>query len=338
MNMRYPQKLQKGDIIGICAPSAGVPAHLVNRLENAKRNLELLGYSCLETPSVRSNSKCVSADAKTRATEFMSLYENPEVRAIIPPWGGEFLIDMLPLIDFERMKTLQPKWVCGYSDITTLLVPLTLNCDMATIHGSNLMNMGYRYIHEADMRLFEAMAGDGISQQSAEFWGELNFSGDVSEPYQLQNESCWKSFSGDPSHAFSGRIIGGCLDVIAKIIGTPFVSIEPFLVKYQDDGFIWTLESCEMNAADIYRTFWQMRECGWFEYCNGMIIGRAAGYNDKEDFTLFDAFNQAFGDMNVPIIYDADIGHVPPQMQIINGAVGHVAYAAGKATILQEYK
>ncbi|NLO47873.1 MAG: hypothetical protein GX111_06085 [Clostridiales bacterium] len=32
----------------------------------------------------------------------MSLYENPDVTAILPPWGDEFLMDMLPLLDFEK--------------------------------------------------------------------------------------------------------------------------------------------------------------------------------------------------------------------------------------------
>jgi len=51
------------------------------------------------------------------------------------------------------------------------------------------------------------------------------------------------------------------------------------LERYKHEGFVWTLESCEMTAPDIYRTFWQMRESGWFEYCNGMLIGRPDGYN-----------------------------------------------------------
>lgn len=38
----------------------------------------------------------------------------------------------------------------------------------------------------------------------------------------------------------------------------------------------------------------------------------------------------------VPVIYDADIGHIPPQMQIINGAIGNVVYDNGNVTVTQE--
>ena len=131
-------------------------------------------------------------------------------------------------------------------------------------------------------------------------------------------------------------MIGGCMDTLCKMLGTSFAPVESFLDKYKQYGFIWTLESCEMEAPDIYRTFWQMRECGWFKHCNGIIIGRPDGYKDKRDFSLADALKQGLDDLNIPIIYDADIGHIPPQMQIINGAIGKLEFANGKAVVMQK--
>jgi muramoyltetrapeptide carboxypeptidase LdcA involved in peptidoglycan recycling len=102
--MKFPRLLQKGDTIGICAPSSGAPGDVLSkRLDNAVSNIKALGYNVVETASVRSDVKCVSADSATRAAEFMSLYENPDVAAILPPWGGEFLMDILPLLDFEKL-------------------------------------------------------------------------------------------------------------------------------------------------------------------------------------------------------------------------------------------
>ena len=125
------------------------------------------------------------------------------------------------------------------------------------------------------------------------------------------------------------------MDTLCKLLGTRFAPIDTFLKKYRQYGLIWALESCEMAAPDIYRTLWQMRECGWFEYCKGIIIGRPDGYKDKCDFTFIDALKQSLENLNVPVLYDADIGHVPPQMQIVNGAIGSVEFIRGKATIRQ---
>jgi len=148
----------------------------------------------------------------------------------------------------------------------------------------------------------------------------------------------WKALDGKNRHTFEGRMIGGCLDVLCKLFGTKFAPVPAFLEKYKDDGFIWTLESAEMNAADIYRTLWQMRECGWFRFCNGILFGRPDGYSDAHDFTLTDALNSGLGCLNVPVIYDADIGHIPPQIQIINGSLGKIDFNDGEATIRQEMK
>ncbi|NLU31445.1 MAG: LD-carboxypeptidase [Clostridiaceae bacterium] len=335
--MRYPKLLKRGDTIGVCAPSGGVGGEVcLKRLDNAIENVKALGYRLIETASVRNSSKCVSADSATRAEEFMSLYENPEVAAIIPPWGGEFLMDMLPLLDFEKLSSLPAKWVCGYSDISTLTFSLTLMCDIATIHGSNLMNMGYARIHAADLRVFDIMSKSVTEQESWDFWGGYTSWEDITQDiYKLDKPSVWRSLQGDERICFKGRMIGGCMDTLCKLLGTRYAPVEAFLDKYRNDGFIWTLESCEMSAADIYRSLWQMRECGWFRYCSGIIIGRPEGYSDTQDFTLSDALSQGLGSLNIPVIYDADIGHIPPQIQIVNGSMGIVEYNNGKAYIRQ---
>ena len=338
-SMKYPKLLKKGDTIGICAPSSGITGDILcQRLDNAIKNMKALGYDVMETASVRRSVKCVSADGKTRAAEFMSLYENPSIAAIIPPWGGEFLMDMLPYLDFGKLASLPAKWVCGYSDMSTLLFALTLNSDIATVHGSNAMNMGYARIHDSDMRLFDILSNERTEQKSWDKWGGYTSWDDLTaDIYTLDKASEWKSLSGEKQQFFSGMMIGGCLDTLCKLIGTRFAKMDHFVEKYQQHGFIWTLESCEMSAADIYRTLWQMRENGWFAYCNGFIIGRPFEYKDTKDFGLKDALEQGLGDLKVPVIYDADVGHVPPQMQIMNGAFGEVDYDDGKAVVKQSW-
>lgn len=337
--MRYPQLLEKGKIIGICAPSGGVPEGLYHRLDNAISNIQALGFTCLETESVRHSCKCVSAPRDVRAAEFMRLYENPDVAVILPPWGGEFLMDMLPFLDFETLAKLPPKWVCGYSDITTLSFALTLCCDMATVHGANLMNMGCRQISDYDLAAFNVMSHSQSLQKSAEYYGTFSSWHDITQDaYLLGQASQWRALNEEATASFQGRMLGGCMDVICKLIGTRFAPVNTFIEKYKHDGFIWALESCEMTAADIYRTLWQMRESGWFRYCNGVLIGRADGYVDTFDFNLVDALTQALGALEIPVLFNVDIGHIPPQIQIVNGAFGEVTYSAGAASVFMDFR
>ncbi|MBN3786175.1 hypothetical protein G3N94_04600 [Burkholderia sp. Ac-20353] len=43
----------------------------------------------------------------------------------------------------------------------------------------------------------------------------------------------------------------------------------------------------------------------------------------------------ALGDIRCPVIYDMDIGHVPPQLSLVNGALAQVELHDGHGTIVQ---
>ncbi len=119
--IRYPEPLKRGDTIGIVTPSSGVTGVFAKRLDNAKKQLKEIGYNFIETTSVKKQKKLTSAPAKVRAEEFTLLYLNKDIKAIIPPWGGEFLMDMLPHINFKELIKSRPKWILGFSDTSTLL-------------------------------------------------------------------------------------------------------------------------------------------------------------------------------------------------------------------------
>ncbi|MDW7669856.1 MAG: LD-carboxypeptidase [Bacillota bacterium] len=340
--IKYPSPLKKGDTIGICAPSSGVTGVFSNKLDVSIKNLNNLGYKCIETKSVRQNHKTVSTNSKTRYEEFMSLYKNPEVKAIIPPWGGEFLMDMLPHINLKQIEGLPPKWILGFSDTSTLLFILTTNSNIATAHGPNCLDFGVESIDKSVLETLNILSLDmnsSFNQKSLKKYQKdwLKVQKDIFPSYNLSEEVIWKSLDNE-NHKFSGRLIGGCMDVLCKIIGTPYDNVKNYINQFKDKGIIWYLESCEMNAGDIYRTLWQMKENGWFTNTNGFLYGRLEGYEDTQDFIYIDAFQKALGDINVPIIYDVDLGHKPPQLTLINGAYGKVKYFGGKGEINQIMK
>lgn len=103
----------------------------------------------------------------------------------------------------------------------------------------------------------------------------------------MAEEVSWKYINYNKS--FSGRLIGGNMDVLCKLIGTKYGLVSDFVKQHNEDGTVWYFESCEMDATDIHRTFWQMKMNGWFKSCNGLLFGRAAGYsqllppNQKQD-------------------------------------------------------
>ena len=91
-----------------------------------------------------------------------------------------------------------------------------------------------------------------------------------------------------------------------------------------------------MSVPDFYRSLWQMKEAGWFANANGFLIGRTMSSEAKDDFTYEDAMHQIFDEMNVPVIYDVDFGHVAPQWTMVNGALAKFQYHDGKG-IMESY-
>ena len=49
------------------------------------------------------------------------------------------------------------------------------------------------------------------------------------------------------------------------------------------------------------------------------------------------ALKNALGTLNVPIIYDVDIGHVPPQFVLVNGSYATVEYTNEKTLLTQKF-
>ncbi len=129
-------------------------------------------------------------------------------------------------------------------------------------------------------------------------------------------------------------MIGGCIDCLKDLIGTPYDFTKDFIKRYQEDGIIWYFDVFSKSAEEFYLTLFQMKEAGWFKHIKGMIVGRVCFPQCfYEDFSYQEALKRIFPEL--PIIFNADIGHVPPKMTIINGSKAHITCNNGKGAIEQ---
>ena len=66
--MKYPNKLEKGDYIGVTAISSGIDDEIdLLRFENAIKNLENLGYKIIKTSNCLNSFKGRSSNRKTKS-------------------------------------------------------------------------------------------------------------------------------------------------------------------------------------------------------------------------------------------------------------------------------
>ena len=332
--MKYPEFIKKGDYIGITAPSAGITEdYKVLELDNAIKNFEKMGFKILETANVRTFNYGRSSSAKERAEQFMNLWENDDVSAIICAAGGDFACEMLDSLDFEYLKNTKPKWLQGFSDITNLGFVFTTNLDIATIYGENIRDYGMNELYKNLTDSIELMSGKEIAQNSFGVCEPKDEKKGVFESYKLTQKSSWKNLNGENKVEFSGRALGGCFDVIINLIGTKYDKVKEYIEKYKNDGIVWFLDIFEMSTPQVYCHLWQMKNAGYFENCKGIIFGRPFIIREDYEMSFEDVIKDALNNLNIPIICDADVGHIPPQMPIVNGAILKVECENGKGII-----
>jgi muramoyltetrapeptide carboxypeptidase LdcA involved in peptidoglycan recycling len=335
--------LRAGDIIAITAPSSGVTGAHLPRLDLVLAYLRDLGYHVIEGECLRSEIKNASSAAKTRAREFERFLLDPEVAAIFPPWGGELASELLEFIDFDSLRSVEPKWLLGYSDISTLLLPLTLISGWATAHGPNLMELSPTQtdpLTTSALSVLSSDFGSPVHQQSSSMFQAtwIDFAEQVDAPLNLTETTEWKRLDGAREGVeFHGRLIGGCIDTIAWLAGTDYGDIPEFIRKSGPQSVVLYLENAEMSPLEIVRSLLSLKRQNWFEGVAGVMLGRSAGAvpDSSSSLTYVEALHAVLDDLPCTVLYDVDIGHMPPQFTLINGAFAHVVYEEGRGSITQ---
>lgn len=378
--MRYPENLKIGDTIGICAPSAGIAeSEKIEKLEAAEKQLKEMGYKIKETKSVRKDENGRSASGKIRAKELMELLEDDNVKLIICATGGDFLIDILDYLDFEKLKNIKPKWIQGFSDITGISFLWNTILEIPSMYCQTIKDYAMRPLFKNLTDALEIESGKEIIQKSfplhEKSWDELeedlenmtkeaegqnkniiedldiskdpnsinniesskelNICNLKEETYQynLTEKTEWKNLYGKRKIKIKGRTLGGCLDIIREFFGTKYDNINNYIEKHKEEGIIWFLECFEMTSPEVYRVLWQMKNAGYFNNCSGIIFGRPCMIREDYGMSFNQAVEEALESLDIPIICDADIGHIPPQMAIVNGGILEITSEDGKGVV-----
>jgi muramoyltetrapeptide carboxypeptidase LdcA involved in peptidoglycan recycling len=339
--IRYPEYIKRNsdNVIGITAMSDFANP---DKIDYAIENIKKLGYSVVETNNVRTSFKLTSSSGKTRVEELLKLYKDDNVKYIIAARGGEFAMEMLEYLDenrdiFEKFSSFSPKWIQGYSDISLILYYLLTNYNIASIHSSNVNTYAMDLLYKSLLNTFKVVEGDfdkEFIQKSYEKYQISELGNDPKQEFNLTENVKYMDLNGEKNQEFSGRLIGGCIDVISILLGTKYDNTVNFCSNFKE-GMIWYIDNFALDPTELYRKLWQIKEAGWFGNANGFLIGRTYAKKEVGDFTYEDALKRTIGLLNVPVIYDVDLGHTEPQFTLINGSLAKFIYKDGKGQLIQ---
>ena len=345
--MRYPEFLKENGTIGLVAPSFGCSFDpYVSCLNAAEKYFEGQGYHIQEGPNTRKGEGIgISSTPENCGKELTDMYCSSSNDMLVSVGGGELMCETIDHVDFEKVKAAAPKWYMGYSDNTNFTFLLNTTCDVASIYGPNFPEFGMRELHSSLTDTIGVFTGQ-LNRVSGYDLFELQSNKDENHPFEAYNLTEKKElrlFMGENEMnrlpVVEGRITGGCLDCLANLVGTKYDNVAAFNEKYGSEGIIWFVEACELNVMSIRRALWNMDRAGWFKNAAGFIIGRpdVAWKQEMMGLDQYKAVTGILGKYNVPIIMDADIGHISPTLPIISGAMTSVSTEGGNITLEYRY-
>lgn len=306
-----PPRLRQGDTVGLIAPASSddEPLHL----EFARQNILGMGLVPKLGRHVADRYGYLSGTDEDRAADINAMFEDDTVRAIFAIRGGWGSARLLPLLDWDLIRS-RPKLLIGSSDVTALHLALAARVGYASIHAPNVGNRWGEVSWNSLWRL--AFTGE------TPILGEGDGSGAGRDRPRITTIRGGKA---------SGPLIGGNLTILSTLMGTPWLP--------DFTGAILFLEDVGEAEYRIDRMMNQLALAGVLKRVAGVVFGQCARcHSDVPDyagFTIPDILSQYLLPLGVPVFSGANIGHVSNQLSIPVGANVEMDADAGTIRLLQ---
>lgn len=283
-----PLRLKLGDTLGLVAPGSYISQ---KELQDSVENLMKLGFNVLYDERILSKTGYLAGDDKSRAAEINSMFANKKVKGIICARGGYGCARILPLLDYDLIKS-NPKVLIGYSDITALLNGIYMATGLITFHGP----VGISSFNEFSVKYFNDVLVN--PKQKVVLKSERGED-------QKDNNGITTIVSGKGI----GELIGGNLSILNSLIGTKY--------DFDGQGKIIFLEEIGEEPYRIDRMLTQLIQAGKFDKAAGIALGVFKDCEPKEkdpsfssSFSLIEVLFDRLSNLNIPVVYGLSFGHI----------------------------
>ena len=283
MNIIKPKKLQKGDTIGIIAPSGNV---YEEKIYKGKSYLENLGYKIILGNNLFNKDRYMAGNDNQRIEDLEQAFKNPSIDAIICARGGYGAIRIINKINYEIIKK-NPKIFCGYSDISALSAAIYKNTGLITFSGPMI---------QPDFQ------PDRINDFTIS-----NFFNTTSSNTKVITPEIKEVIKNGEA---KGVLFGGNLATITSLCGSDI---------FPDKDFIFFAEDLNEPSYKIDRCFRQLINTKTFrQNVKGLILGEFLDCENPK--YLKELFEEISNELNIPTFGGYNISHSNKKLTIPYGA------------------
>jgi muramoyltetrapeptide carboxypeptidase len=280
--------LPDGGTIGVAACAS--PYDMRSELDRGVEWWESHGYRVKLAPGIHERDDYVAGDARRRAEDLHALFADPEVHVVQSLQGGFGSSEMLPHLDFDLIAA-NPKPFVGYSDITSLHVPIRQRAGFPTFYGYGLIGVGDKESTAFTRdRLLRVLRGDVLGEVPR----------DPDDPYVRAIA---------PGKA-TGTLVGGCLWLLLQTLATPW--------ELETDGVILFFEDYLAPPYYVDGQLTQLRHAGKLDRVVGVVVGdmQECDYGDarpvsdwRASKSIEDVLDKHLAGLGVPVLYKLPLGH-----------------------------
>jgi muramoyltetrapeptide carboxypeptidase len=275
-----PPALAKGDTVGVVAPSYSPRPGWLARGVKA---LERAGFAVVLDPEISELRRFTRKEDERRAENFMGMWLDPRVKAVIGGTGGYGAVRMIPYLD-PAVFRVNPKAFVGYSDITALHLWLMRCAGLRVFHGPTVDDL---IPSGRDPTMASLLTALTTPRPNARIGRDL-------------------ARAVRPGRA-TGRLVGGNLSLVQQTIGTPYE------IEVRDA--ILFLEETRDPMSVVDERLVHLRAAGFLRQVRGIVFGQLTLDRSEED-EFEDFLLDLLSDLGVPILMDFPAGHEVPNLTL----------------------
>jgi len=270
--------LKAGSRVAVVSPASAAKPELVER---GVAGLRAFGYEPVVMPHALARGPMYYAgSAEERVEDLHAAFADTTIDGVMCTRGGWGSAELLPLLDRDLLRE-NPKVFVGYSDHTSLHVWFWNECGMKTFYAP-MVAADWSKDDGVDERTWRA-AVEGIRRWNV---------GEADGLKVLRS-----------GHA-EGRLLGGCLSILAEGLGTPWA-------LRIDEPCVLFLEDIGTKPYQWDRMLQHLKYAGLMENVAGVVLGdMSANVEENEMELLTRACLHALKYFDGPIAMGLKSGHV----------------------------
>ncbi len=276
--------MNKGDTIGIIALSGDCDREKVLK---SKEYFEKLGYSVKLSKNIYDKNRYLAGSDEDKVSELHKFYSDKDIKLILAARGGFGAIRLINKIDYDLIKS-NPKALCGFSDVTALLLMIYKKTGIINYHSP--------------------MACSDFAE---------NISNYTSEKFFDALENIYPEYEGNKIYnkGYSKGILwGGNLSTIVSLLGQDFIP---------NKDFIFFCEDINEPVYKIDKMFSQLFNVSKFaKNCKGIILGEFL--ESDSDKWLEELFYELARNKNIPIVSGYKITHGKEKITLPVGSFAQI--------------